>query len=158
MPNEIKSLLDASAALTVTLASLASSTSGAGRQSTIVDNTTERYQRLLIYAKITLGTSPSGNTNVLLYLIRDDNDATTPHRTDGAGASDAAITIKNARLIGSMQAGSSPSTGDALYGEFVVDEPGPKWGIAVVHNTGVNLDATPGNHWVRYVGVNPEVQ
>ena len=139
-----------STALTITLASLASSTAGLGRQSTIVDNTTNRNQDILLYVKITQGTSPTGSRGVYIYLIRDDNNGTN-HRTDGAGASDAGLTVVNAELIGALRNIASPSTGDVLYGEFLVRRPGPKWGVAIVHDTAVNLDGTGGNHWVRYV-------
>jgi hypothetical protein len=157
MPNEITDKFDSSAALTITLASLASSTAGVGRQSAIVDNTTNLYQDVLVYVKITQGTSPTGDKGVYVYLIRDDNHGTN-HRSDGAGASDAALTVLNAAFIGAMRNKSSPSTGDVLYGEFLVHRPGPKWGVAVVHDTAVNLNSTGSNHWVRFVGLNPEVQ
>lgn len=155
MANEIKDKFGTSTALTITLASLGNNSA---RQSTIVDNTTARYQDVLVYVKIKLGTSPTGNTAVNVYVIRDDNDATTPHRSDGAGSSDASMTILNARPIGALRTKSSPATGDVLYGEFVVSRPGPKWGIAVENKTGVALDATGSNHWARYVGLNAEVQ
>lgn len=157
MANEIPDLFDASTALTITLASLATSTTGVGRQSTIVDNTTNRYSKVIVYVKLKQGTTPTGSKAGYVYLIRDDNHATN-HRTDGAGASDAALTVNNATLIGIIRNVAAPSTGDNLFGEFVVETPGPKWGIAIVHDTAVNLDSTEGNHWVRYVGVNPEVQ
>ncbi len=157
MANEIRDLHDASTALTITLASLATSTVGVGRQSTIVDNTTNLYMDILVYVKIELGTSPVGDKSVQVYIILDDNHATN-HRSDGAGASDAGLTILNATLIDVMRDLSSPSTGDILYGEFLVNRPGPKWGIAITHDTGVNLDSTGSNHWVRFVGINPNVQ
>ncbi|MEW6304698.1 MAG: hypothetical protein AB1705_14580 [Verrucomicrobiota bacterium] len=159
MPNEIKDKFSSAAALTITLASLGSS-STAGRQSTLVDNSTTRYQKLLIYVKLTLGTSPTGNKAAYVYLIRGDGAAT--HRSDGAGASDAAWPAStvaiNAQLIGTMVDRSSPATGDVIYGEFLVDNPGPEWGIGILHDTGVALNATAGNHHVRWVGLNPEVQ
>lgn len=158
MANEIKDKYGSTTALTISLASLASSTSGVGRQSTLVDNSTSKYQDILVYVKIKQGTSPTGSRGVYVYLIRDDADGTTPHRTDGAGSSDAAWTASNAQIIGSMRNLSSPATGDVLYGEFVVNRPGPKFGIGIVHNTKVNLDATGSSHWVRYVGLNPEIQ
>lgn len=156
MANEIKDLFDASTALTITLASLATSTAGVGRQSTLVDNTTNRYQDALVYVKITQGTNPTGNKGVYVYLIRSDNQG-TDHVSDGAGASDAGLTVLNAPIIGVMKNKSSPATGDVLYGEFLVNRPGPEWGIAIVHDTAVNLDSTGGNHWVRFIGLNPEV-
>lgn len=155
MANEIKAKFSSSAALNITLASLASSAVGVGRQSDIVDNTVNRFQEILIYVKLKQGTSPSGNKSAQIYLIRDDNAG---HRSDGAGVSDAAITVLNAALIGVMQNKSSPATGEEMYGEFRIVNPGPKWGIAIVHDTAVNLDATGGNHHVKFIGVNPEIQ
>jgi len=157
MANEITDKFDASTALTITLASLASSTSGVGRQSDIVDNTSNKYQDLIIYVKIKLGTSPTSNRGIYVFLIRDDNHATN-HRSDGAGSSDAALTVLNAPMIGAITDGTSAGNGDVLYGEFLVHRPGPKWGIAIYHDTGANLDSTGSNHWARYVGLNPEVQ
>lgn len=154
MANKILDLFGASTALTITLASLATSSA---RQSTLIDNSTAREMMVRIWAKIKLGTSPTGNRSVFLYLLTGDNHA-TPHYTDGAGASDAAITLLNAPLIGVMRDKASPSTGDDLYGEFLVRIAAPKWGIALVHDTAVNLDATPANHWLRYSVISPEVQ
>ena len=142
-------------ALTISLASLASSTAGVGRQSTIVDNTSLRYQRLYINAKIKLGTSPTGSKGVYLYLIRDDGNGV---RDDAAGASDAALTVLNCPLIGTLADKAAPATGDVLQRTFVVENPGPKWGVAVVHDTVAALDSTGGNHVIGYVGENPEVQ
>ena len=159
MPSEIKDKFAASTALTITLASLAtSSTRDAARQSDIVDNTTNRYQKILVYVKLKQGTSPTSARGAYVYLIRDDNNGTN-HRTDGAGASDAALTVLNAQLLGVINnKASGAATGDNIYGEFMIDSPGPKWGIAIAHDTGVNLDSTGGNHWARYVGLNPEMQ
>lgn len=157
MPNEIKDKFSASAALTITLASLATSTAGVGRQSTIIDNSSVKYQDILLFVKIKQGTSPTGSRGVYVYLIRDDADG-TPYRSDGAGASDAGLTVQNAQLIGVLRNKTSPATGDDLYGEFLINRPGPKWAIAIVHDTGVNLDSTGSNHYARYIGMNPDVQ
>lgn len=154
MANEVKEKFSTSAGFTITLASLASSTGGVGRQSTIVDNTATKYRRVIVYLKIKQGTSPTGSRAVYVYGIRSDGTL----RSDGAGASDAGITILNAPLLGTMVNKASPATGDLLYGEFVFDSPGPEWGIAIVHDTGVNLDSTEGNHDYNWVGVNPEIQ
>jgi hypothetical protein len=157
MANEIKDKFSSSTAFTITLASLATSVVGVGRQSDIVDNSVTRYQDVLVYAKIKQGTSPTGSRSVYVYAIRSDANA-TPHRSDAAGASDAGITILNAELIGVMRNKASPTTGDDLYGEFMLSRPGPGFGIAIVHDTAVNLDSTGSNHWVRWIGLNPEVQ
>jgi hypothetical protein len=156
MANEIKDKYSAAAALTITLASLASSTAGVGRQSTIVDNSTNRYQKIKLYCQIKLGTSPSGSSGVYVFSIRGDQHA-TPYRTDGAGASDAALTVLNAPLLGVMRDLASPATGDVLYGEFELLTPGPEWGICIVHDTAVALNSTGGNHFCHWIGVDPEV-
>ncbi len=143
------------AGLTITLGSLASSTAGVGRQSTIVDNTSARYTDILLAVSIKLGTSPTGNRSVQIYLIRDNN-AGSPIRDDNAGASDAAITVLNAALIGVLT--DTTGSGDILTATFLISKPGPKWGVAVVHDTGVNLNSTNGNHILSYVGINPEIQ
>lgn len=154
MSNSILPLESASAALTVTLASLASSAAGVGRQSTLIDNTTNRYQRLFLYAKVKLGTSPSAGL-VTVYLIRDDGAG---NRDDGAGASDAGLTVLNAVPVLSLATKASPATGDVLQGSVLVEDPGPKWAVAVVQNTGVALDSTGGNHAITWVGEVPQIQ
>lgn len=158
MANKILPFFDTEASLTITLASLASSTAGVGRQSTMVDNSTLRYKRVRVFIKIKLGTSPTSAKGVYVYALRGDKNA-TPHRTDGAGASDAALTVLNAPILGVLgDKSSGAATGDVLQGEFILEDPGPEWGIAIVHDTGVALDATAGNHWARYTGEEPEIQ
>ena len=147
----LKDTFASSTALTITLASLASSTAGVGRQSTIVDNTSNAYTAAWLACNIKCGTSPSSNALIYIYLIRDDNNGTNI-RDDAAGASDAALTVLNAPLIGTLTTKSSAATGDVLKGVFYVPNLGPKWGIAVVNSTGVNLDSTGGNHVINYVG------
>lgn len=154
MANEIKEKFSTSAGFTITLASLASSTVGVGRQSTLIDNSTTRYRKVIVYLKIKQGTSPAGSRFVYVYGIRGDGTI----RSDGAGASDAAFTRLNAVELGVLINKSSPATGDVLTGEFVFENPGPEWGIAIVHDTNAHLDSTEGNHDYNWVGVNPEVQ
>lgn len=147
----LKDIFASSTAFTISLASLASSTSGVGRQSTIVDNTTNAYTAIWVACNIKMGTSPSNSSPVYIYLIRDDNNGTNI-RDDGAGASDAGLTVVNAPLIGTLFTKASAATGDVLKGIFYVPAPGPKFGIAVVNATGVALDSTGGNHVINYVG------
>lgn len=153
MPINIQRVGSSYSALTISLASLASSSVGVGRQSTIVDNSTTKYDYALLNVLIKLGTSPTANKSVYIYLIQSDGT----NRTDGAGASDAALTIKNASLIGIMTTGSSPATGDNIRKTFNVEGLGKEWGIAIIHDTGVNLDSTGGNHVIGYAGFKWEV-
>jgi hypothetical protein len=155
MSNEIKSKFGASTALSITLASLASSTTGAGRQSAMVDNSTSRFGLVHLFVKVTLGTSPTANKTVQIYLLKGESSGL---RTDAAGSGDAALTVKNAPLVGVMTTGSSPGSGDVLQRHFTIREPGPEWGIVIVHDTGAALSSNAANHAVRYVGDNLEVQ
>lgn len=147
----LKDIFGSSTAFTITLGSLASSTSGVGRQSTIVDNTSTAYTAIWVACNIKCGTSPASNAPVYIYLIRDDNNG-THIRDDGAGATDAGLTVVNAPLIGTLFTKASAATGDPLKGTFYVPAPGPKFGIAVVQATTVALDSTNGNHVINYVG------
>lgn len=147
----LKDIFAASTALTITLGSLANSTAGVGRQSTIVDNTSNAYTAIWLACNIKMGTSPSNNALVYVYLIRDDNNGTNI-RDDAAGASDAALTVLNATLIGTLTTKAAAATGDVLKALFYIPNPGPKWGIAIVNSTGVALDSTNGSHVINYVG------
>jgi hypothetical protein len=150
------SAYNAPAAFTITLASLASSTAGVGRQSTEIDNTTNKFNRIEVSASIKLGTSPSSNAAVYLYLIRNNNDG-TPIRDDGASASDAAWTQKAAQLIGVLPTGPSAATGDVLRGNFIINDPGAKWSVGVVNSSGVALDSTGGNHVMSWNGMTIDI-
>lgn len=153
--NDILSQYDASTALTISLASIAT---GAGRVSTAVSNASPSKPRVRIYAQIKMGTSPVANSNVEVYLIRGDVSSSPNIQDDNAGVSDAAYTALNAQLIGTLRNAASPATGDVLRGSFTVDEPGLIWSIGIMNKSGVNLDSTGGNHVIRYTYINPEVQ
>jgi hypothetical protein len=153
------------ATITISPASLATSAT-AGRQSTEIDNTTNKYDNVRITGKVTVGTTPTVNTQILIYALgRLDNTATYP---DAFGASDAARTIRsvgNAR--GYLKLGAAlevdATTSDRayefdfelaqLFGGVVPDF----WTLWVVHNTGVNLNATGGNHVFKYMGIKYDV-
>ena len=153
MPKEIKRKYGASAALTITLAALPTSVAGVGQQSTLVDNSVTRYGLIHVWYKVTTGTTPTTAKTIQFYLLKDDG---TGVATDGAGASDAAITIIAAPLVHAV--GTDATSDKAYRGHFVIRDPGTKWGIAVVHDTAVNLNATGGNHAIKWLGDNPEVQ
>lgn len=135
-------------AMTITLASLASSTNGlSARQSTLIDNSSTGAHRVYVTVKIKLGTSPTASKFIYVWGLRGDGT----DRDSSAGASDAALTIKNAYLLGVIDTGSGATTGSVYRREFVFEAPGREWGVAIGHDTGVNLDSTGGNHSVYYV-------
>ena len=160
MANEIKDKFGSSTALTITLASLAASDAGVGRQSTLIDNTSDRWSEIYIFVRVRQHASltPISNRAVYVYLLRADDHA-TEYITDGGGTSDAALTIKNANLAGpQMYNGTSPAAGDFLHVDFVMKNPGRQWGIAIVNSTGKSLHVTGSNHYIHWYGANPEVQ
>lgn len=158
MSSEIKDKLSTDAAFTITIASLASSTTFVGRQTTLIDNTVTRYSLIHVFGKFKQGTSPTGSRGIYLFAIRGDKDGTTPHRSDNAGASDAAWTRGNAEFIAVGRNLGSPATGDVIYVEGFIVNPGPEFGVGIYHDTGVALDSTGTNSWLRWVGNNPEAQ
>jgi hypothetical protein len=147
-----RDIFAAPVALTITLAGLASSTSGAGRQSNAVDNSSSGYPQILIWWKITLGTSPMTG-NITFFLIR--RETTSGIADDGAGASDAGITLANAEPVASFPTPSSTTTGEVMQGSFLLSDPGPNWCLGVTQSTGVALDPTAGNHAVIFDGISP---
>ncbi len=149
------STYNAPAALTITLASLASSVAGVGRQSTIVDNTSTKYNLIELSVNTKMGTSPTANGLVLIYLIRDNNDGTAII-DDSAGVSDAGLTVVNAPLAGILR-NPDGTTGNVLKCNFILRDVGPKWGVAVVNSSGVALDATGGNHVISWAGITKDI-
>lgn len=133
-------------AFTITLASLASSVVGVGRQSTLVTGNTARSA--LIAVKFTVGTTPTANTLIYVYLIRGDGTL----NDDGAGASDAALTVINAPLLGTIlvPAATSNTAYTALFDTKFLGSLGPSFGIAVVNSTAVTANATGGNFTAEY--------
>jgi hypothetical protein len=147
-------------ALTMTLASLASDANlVAGRASTAVDNGSAGADAIdaLVGGKITTGTSPTADRQIEVWAY-GSYDGTS--YSGGATGSDANLTPQAKSLLRLLTVIPTTSTSNQAYtfGPFsiaqafggVVPE---KWGIYVVHNTGVNLHATAGNHEVKYTPV-----
>ena len=147
----ITELLNNNNTLTITLASLGS---GSARQSTAVDNTTNQDLDAGVMVKVKTGASSVSSTGyVNVYAFGSADGGTT--FSDGAGASDAAITLTsppNVRLIGRINAVANATTYTA--GPFSVASafgylPG-KWGIIIENQTGATLDSTSGNFAALY--------
>lgn len=140
--------------ITITLASLASA---GQRQSTVVDNTSNLFLDALVTVKSksnASGVSATGYLNVYAFGTTDGGT----NYADGAGASDAGITLPsppNMKLIGqvTMNANATTYTSEpmsvaAAFGGDLPDH----WGITVENLSGATLDATGGNHLVDYQG------
>lgn len=160
-----------STALTITLASLATSASMvAGRQSTVVTNVTNKFLDAMVTGQITTGTTPTVNKTLAVYIYVPLSVAASTFvypkaGTTALGETDAAATFDAEQRSGGLilaQAATVNATSDRAYSfsfnvaEIVGYMP-LKWGLWVTHDTGVALNATGGNHWFHYVGIKSDV-
>lgn len=156
MPNEIQTKFLAKSTFTLTLAALAN---GTARQSTLLNNSSN-YPAALVYIRIRSGAvAPTANTVYEVYLIRGSDPTTPTYRTDNAGAVDAAITIENAQLLGTLVV--TATANKDFYAEFdtaALGVLGPEWGIAVRNSSGQALNATEANHVKEFRYYVAEVQ
>lgn len=147
----------ASSALTITLNSLASSASLlTGRQSTAVDNTTNKYLDYHLSGQFKVGTTPTSGTYIYVYVVSMIDDTTWPTASTGFGATDAAATLATAGQGGSylkLAAAISvdSATTGVVYGFGKVSVAQlfggvcpPKFVVFVTQNTGAALDGTAG--------------
>lgn len=156
-------------AITMDLANLGSSTTFvAGRESSQVDNTTNKYMDCLVSGFVSVGTTPTANTTINIFVWGADTSlATTP--LDVLDGTDSAETLTNIGILNALRFGSSVSvpaaTSDvqyivlpfsvaSLFGGVM-----PKfWGLYVSHNTGVNLRNTAVNtNSFEFVGIKYDV-
>lgn len=162
MPTFLTPFYNASVAMTITLASLAtSSTRTGGRESTAISNTVTVYPDVMLSGKITTGTSPTANRQIDVWVYADDGNDSYPDVLDGTD-SDETITSENVRNSALKLAASIrvDATSDRTYFfrcESIANLFGGvmprKWGVFVTHDTGVNLNATGSNHEIRYMPV-----
>lgn len=160
---DVKIEYGSSSNLTITLASLAtSSTWLAGRESTAVDNSSNKYLDYLLSGKVTVGTSPTASTEIRVYVVALMDDSTYPDVFDGTDSAETVTSagvgsafLKLASVI-SVDATTSdrvyyfgPVSVASLYGG---DCP-KKFVVFVSHNTGVNLNSTGSNHQVTVTPV-----
>jgi len=153
MPNEIRTKPITKANFTITLASLANATA---RQSTLLTNSSN-YPGALLYFRIKSNAAPTAGSVYEIYLLRADETPTLAD--DNAGASDAAITIENSPLLGTIVLTATATKN--FYGVFdtsVLGPLGPKWGIAVKNSSGQTVSTTEGDHGYEYVYYLPEIQ
>ena len=155
--------------ITCSVASTASSsTFVAGRESNQIDNTTNKYMDALVQGKVTVGTTPTANTQIAIYVWGADTSLATT-AIDVLDGTDSAETLTNTGvLFSALKLGAvitvtdstsnvgynfAPFSVAALFGGVM-----PKfWGLYVAHNTGVNLNATGGNHAFSFNGVKYDV-
>jgi hypothetical protein len=153
MPTEVKEKFSSLSAFNITLTSLAGSAANVGRASDFVDNSSTRYGKVLVYVKLTQAATATGNKAAFVYALRSDGIVASG--TDGI-TGNAAYTFLNAPILGVVGNKASPAAGEAVFGEFVFDNPGPKFGIGVSHDMSTALTANTGDNYVQWLGVNPE--
>lgn len=152
--------------ITIGLASTplaSSSTFVAGRESSEIDNTTNKYMDAHVSGKVTVGTTPTANTTIAVYVWGSDVSlaATAIDTLDGTDSDE---TLTNTGILNALKLGAAvavpattsnvgypilPFSVAALFGGVM-----PKfWGLFVAHNTGVALNSTAGNHFFEFVGI-----
>ena len=149
--------------ITISPASTATSTSYiAGRESTEIDNTTNKFMDVLVQGFITTGTTPTVDKHIKLYAWASH---TAPSTTalDVIDGLDSAETFTSAEIMSSIvtlvrsvkvNASSNqkyhfkPFAIADIFGEM------PQyWGLYVAHDTVAALNATAGNHEFKYTGI-----
>lgn len=151
-------------AITCSLASLATSATWvAGRESALVDNTSNLYVDALVQGKIRVGTTPAANTQIIVYVW---GSSVSPGSVaiDVIDGTDSAETISSVgvrnsflKIAAVLDVDSATSDRDypfsfsvaALFGGAMP----AYWGLFIAHNTGVNLNSTGGNHVISYRGI-----
>lgn len=152
----IKVAYGTSTAFTLTLASLASSATD-GRESTVVDNSSNLYIDALVQVKVKTSASALANDKAVYIYGYGSEDGTI--FTDPATGSDANISLPaptNMRLVGVIFCPSTATVYEGPPMSMAMAFGGilpRKWGIVVRNYTGQNLDATEGTHSYSYTGV-----
>lgn len=154
--------------ITMDLASLNSSTTFlAGRESAQIDNTADKYMDCLVSGFVSVGTTPTANTVIAVYVWGADTSlATTP--INDLNGTDSTVSLTNTGILNALRLGASiavpaatsdvqyavlPFSVAALFGGAV-----PKfWGLFVTHNTVAALRATTNTNSFKYVGIKYDV-
>lgn len=152
----------ASAALTITLASLAeSATRVTGRESAEVDNTSNLYLDYLLSGKITTGTSPTADELIEVWVIGLAEDSNYPDVFDGTDSAETVTSRDMLAAYGKLAAvitvdGTSdrtywfgPISVAAMFGGSVPK----KWVVFVTQSTDANLNSTGSNQAIYQTGV-----
>jgi hypothetical protein len=166
MPNNILWKYGSKTTITAAVASLASDTNLlAGIESSIIDNTTDGFEDIILSGKSTTGTSPTASRQIEVWAVAGDGGS-WPDVFDGTTSSETITSadIKSiiCRAVAIMPTNNTSDrtyhfTGISLAQAFGGTLPS-KVVLFIVHNTGVALNATAGNHEFSYVGVYPQVQ
>jgi hypothetical protein len=146
-----------STALTMTLASLASSTT-VGWASAAVDNSADAYLDILIQIrfKLVAGT-PAGDQDVYVYAYGSEDGTDFPDGITGTSGSYTFRAPTNLILLyataiaaaGQLVCPSNPLSLALAFNGLVPR----KWGIVIRNYTGLAFSATESDHAARYTGI-----
>ncbi len=144
--------------LTITLASLASDTNLlTGRESAVIDNTTNLYLDVLVSGKITAGTSPTASRSIEVWAVGSWDGTNWPDVFDGTESAEtitsADIKASVCRFVAAMATANvsdrtyhfGPASLASAFGGTLP----PKISLFVTHSTGVALNSTAANHQIR---------
>lgn len=155
--------------ITMDLQNLASnSTWTAGRESSEIDNTTNKYVDALVSGRISVGTTPTANTTINVYVWGSDVSLATT-AIDVLDGTDSAETLTNAGIRDALKLGAiinvPATTSDVAYevqpfsvAQLFGGNMPRFWGLYVAHNTGANLrNTTVNQNSLKYVGIKYDV-
>ena len=153
----------ASAAITISgIASLAtSSTLVAGWSLAEVDNTSDLHLDKIISGKIMVGTTPTANTTIEVWIIPKREDSSYHDTFDGTSK---AVTVTSRDMLyayGSLLVAitvpiATSNVGYEFQRSIAAAMGGAvpaKFQLWIVHSTAVNLNSTGGNHLAYQKGV-----
>ncbi len=147
-----------SAAITCTLASLASSAT-VGRQCTVIDNTTNLYDDVLVMLAVKMSATALANDKAVYVYIFGSEDGTNYDQDDGVvGATDAAYTVNSPSNLRGPVVINCPTISKVYIKAFTIAQffggrMPRKWGFVVVNFTGQALDATEASHIKTFTGI-----
>ena len=158
MPVEL--IYTSSVGLTLSMTSIAD---GAGRISTIVDNSTDgagsdRAQAIQVFASITTGGAAHTEDSLFkFYVVGHDLGASPNISDDNLGAVDAALTVEPENSIFLFSIRVTTATATAFEGHGTFYDPPAGWSIAFWNATG-GITAGGAVNVCRYVTVKNEAQ
>ena len=142
-----------------------SATLVAGREATAPTvNSTSLFDDVFLSGQVTVGTTPTSGTNILIYVFGAlDKTPTWPDVMTGSDSNETitsvGVGVAYLNLVKTLVVDSTTSNRKYPFGpislaQFFGGNMPDYWNVWVVHNTGVALNSTGGNHFIEYYGVN----
>jgi len=162
MPNDITAVFDpvwASDATDIIVTLGTPLTDGSARACAEIVNTSD-FPFAKIWLRLRSGSvAPTAGRSYNIHYLNQSEDA-NQIGVDGWGGSDAAITILNARRIGTVILTADTATDFPLEIDtralgIVL---GHNWGIAILNNSGQSMDSTESNHLKMFRYYRSQVQ